>query len=189
MTAEEFRDLVRQRNDSELLDPCLRDDDIPYAFDPRPQAWNEFRDEVASRIGATRTDIRVVGSGRFGFSLKPGRNLRRFTDSSDIDVVVVNAALFDQLWLALLEAVYPRPPAAQRLNTWLQIRRSELYTGWLTPREIDLNVRVWGLKARPVRDFRSRWFNTLKEASSSPTRRHHEPPLPHVGACRVVSSS
>ncbi len=104
--------------------------------------------------------------------MKPGYNLKSFSDTSDIDVVIVNANLFDQLWVALLDAAYPRPPVTNVLGGWLQTRRNELYTGWLTPLEIKLDRKIFGVKAEPVLDFNTQWFNTLKQASRHPPRRH-----------------
>jgi hypothetical protein len=175
MTSAEFRGLLSHQTDVQLLDPCLRDDEIPYVFDPDLEAWDAFRDELVSRLGVSREDIRVVGSGRFGFSMKPGHNLRAFADTSDIDVIVVNARLFDQLWLALLSAAYPRPaPSIQKIGGWLKKRRNELYTGWLTPLEIRLDGKIFGAKAKPVLEFNADWFNALKEASKYPPRRHED---------------
>ena len=174
MTSEEFRDLLPQQTDIQLLDPCLRDDQTPYVFQPRPTAWDTFRNELVSKLSISRNDVRVIGSGRFGFSMKPGNNFKRFADTSDIDVVIVNAVLFDQLWLALLEAAYPRPPITEmpRVGGWLRKRRYELYTGWLTPLEIKLDSKIFGAKAKPVLEFNARWFNALKQASRHPPRRH-----------------
>jgi hypothetical protein len=122
-----------------------------------------------------RSDIRIVGSALFGFSMKPGQNLRNFSDESDIDVIVVNAKLFDELWLGLLAAAYPRPPITDRISGgWLRRRRNELYTGWLTPLDIHLDSKIFGAKAKPVLDFRIRWFNALKQASHHPVRRHED---------------
>ena len=174
MTSEEFRTLLQQQSDQQLLDPCLHDDRAPYVFQSRPQSWDAFRGELASGLYVSRSDIRVVGSGRFGFSMKPGYNLRSFSDTSDIDVVIVNADLFDQLWLALLAAAYPRPPVTNELGGWLDKRRKDLYTGWLTPLEIKLDRTIFGEKAAPVLDFRGRWFNTLKRASQHPPQRHED---------------
>jgi hypothetical protein len=174
MTSAEFRELLHRQTDAELLGPCLHDDRAPYVFQPRENTWDAFRDELVSGLGVLRADIRVVGSGRFGFSLKPGRNLKSFTDTSDIDVVVTNASLFDQLWAALLEAAYPRPPITEHLGGWLRKRRNELYTGWLTPLEIKLDRKIVGVRARPVIDFNFRWFRALKEASRHPVRRHED---------------
>lgn len=174
MTPEQFRELMQQQDDAHMLGPCLHEDGAPYVFDPRPQAWDTFRDEFVAALGVVRGDIRVVGSGRLGLSMKPGHNLRSFSDRSDVDVVIVNSALFDQLWLSMLEAAYPRPPVIQVVGFggWLENRRAELYTGWLTPLAIKLSSRIFGEKAKPVLDFNARWFNALKKASQHPPRRH-----------------
>lgn len=174
MTSEKFRELLEQRSDVQLLDPCLHDDQAPYVFQPKPTAWDSFRDELIVLLGVSRSDVRVVGSGRLGFSIKPWNNFKSFGDKSDIDLVIVNANLFDELWLALLDAAYPRPPITEKLGGWLEKRRNELYTGWLTPLKIKLDYRIVGLKARPVLDFNTRWFNALKRAARHPTRRHED---------------
>jgi len=172
MTSQEFRDLLERQSDLQLLEPCLSDDRAPYVFQQKPPSWDTFRDELVSGLHVSRNDIRIVGSARFGFSMKPGYNLKSFSDTSDIDVVIVNANLFDQLWVALLDAAYPRPPVTNVLGGWLQTRRNELYTGWLTPLEIKLDRKIFGVKAEPVLDFNTQWFNTLKQASRHPPRRH-----------------
>lgn len=172
MTPTEFRRLLGEHPDIRLLEPCLHDDRPPFVFDAKPQAWDTFRDELVTNLGVNRTEIRVVGSGRFGFSLKPGHNLKVFSDTSDIDVVVVNAGLFDQLWLSILDAAYPRPPVTEMIGGWLKSRRDELYTGWLTPLEVKLDSTIFGTKAKPVLEFNTRWFNALKIAARHPPRRH-----------------
>jgi hypothetical protein len=174
MTAEEFRELVGAANDHDLLDPCLHSENIPFVFQAAPQSWDAFRDAVGLSLKVARGDIRIVGSGRFGFSMKPGRNLRPFSDKSDIDVVVVNESLFDSLWLALLRAAYPRPPLIQKFGGWLAEGRNELYTGWLTPVNIRMDRKIFGQKAQPILEIRTRWFNALKEASRFPSSRHED---------------
>jgi len=174
MNTAEFRELVQQKTDVELLEPCLHNEVTPYVFEPQPAAWDSFRDELVAGLGVARADIRVVGSGRLGFSMKPGHSLRAFRDTSDIDVVVVKPEVFDRLWLALLAAAYPRPPNIQLAGGWLKKRTSELYTGWITPLKIRLDARIFGAKARPVLQFNTQWFNTLKRASRHSVRRHED---------------
>jgi hypothetical protein len=172
MTSEGFRHLIEEQTDEELLGPCLRDEIIPYAFDLRPAAWDTFRAELAALLGVSRGDITVVGSGRLGYSMKPWNDLVTFRDSSDIDIAVVNADLFDELWLSLLSVAYPRPPITDKLGGWLKERRKEVYTGWITPPEIHLDWRIFGAKAKPVLKLRTRWFNALQQVSRHPPRRH-----------------
>lgn len=174
MTTAEFEAMLGDLTDEQLLGPCLLEEIVPFVFDPKPETWETFRDELAGRLDVARADIRIVGSARFGFSLKPGRNLRGFSDRSDIDVVVVSQELFDNLWYALLQAAYPRPPITEKLGGWVQQRRNEIYTGWLTPRDIQLNRKIFGAKAQPVLDFKLLWFTALKEASRHPVRRHED---------------
>jgi hypothetical protein len=171
MTPAEFLELLQSQTDEQLLNPCLREDVVPFVFEPRPNRWEDFRDGLISDLGIGRADIRVVGSGRFGFSLKPEYNLRRFRDESDIDVLIVNASLFDHLWVALLTAAYPREPLAHRIGGWLENRRNDLYAGWITPSSIKLDITIVP-KAKLILDLRARWFNALQRASRFPPRRH-----------------
>lgn len=174
MSPTEFRQIFATKTDDELLGPCLRDDLTPYAFEPKPATWSAFRSDLSADLGIAVTDITVVGSARLGFSLKPSNNLKAFSDKSDIDVVIVNANLFDELWYALLRAAYPRPPVTEEFGGWLATRRKELYTGWLSPLEIRLDKQIFGARAVPVLDFNARWFNTFKKASQHPPRRHED---------------
>lgn len=172
MTPEEFRELIADNDDAVMLDRTLHSEAPPFVFDPVPARWDEFRATVAEELGVNVADIRVVGSGRLGFSLKPGNNLRAFQDTSDIDVVVVNSDAFDDLWISLLRAAYPRPPV--QLGERLKQGRNDLYTGWLTPESIRLDLRIFGEKARPALETRTKWFNCLKGASRFPPRRHED---------------
>lgn len=172
MTSTEFLELLDSHTDDQLLNPCLREDVVPFVFEPNPSRWDTFRGGLVSDLGIAPHDIRIVGSGRFGFSMKPEYNLRRFRDESDIDVLIVNASLFDQLWIALLTAAYPREPLAHRIGGWLENRRNDLYTGWITPHSIHIDIRIVGAKAKPILDLRAQWFNALQRASRFPPRRH-----------------
>lgn len=174
MDADQFLALSKSRTDAELLATCLLDDATPFVFEQNPLSWDTFRQELVTRLGVSTTDIRVVGSGRLGISMKPGMNLTRFSDRSDIDVVIVNAELFDQLWLTLLNAAYPRPPMIEKLGGWLKDRRNEVYTGWITPLKIHLDATIYGSKAKQVLELRSRWFDALKQASRHSPRRHED---------------
>jgi hypothetical protein len=174
MTSDDFRQLVANNKDEDLLGPCLINDLIPYVFGARKDNWSDFKAEIAADLGIAPTDVRIVGSARLGFSLKPGTNLRNYRDTSDVDVIIINPKLFDYVWLSMLEAAYPRPPATQLVGGWLQDRRDEVYTGWINPLEIRLDRRIFGRKAEPVLSFSSRWFNIFKRVSRFVNRRHED---------------
>ena len=172
MTSGEFRKLVAKTTDAGLLSLCVRDDRVPYVFDPEPQSWDQFRADISAELDVAAVDIAVVGSARLGFSLKPGNNLKAFSDKSDIDVIIVNEKLFDHLWIHLLATAYPDPETSPKLGGWLNNRRREVYAGWLNPLEIKLDRAIWGERATPVIQFSSQWFDVLQKASKYPPRRH-----------------
>jgi hypothetical protein len=115
MKATEFREMMRVTADADLMDVCLRSEHVPFICKDAA-GWTAFRQAIMGGVdGLAEADIRVVGSARHGFSMRPRNHLRAFTDESDIDVVVVNETLFDWLWIALLIAAYPDCPPTPEL--------------------------------------------------------------------------
>lgn len=172
MTKEDFRALLDEKSNNELVAISLRDDITPFVFATESARWPAFRGEVGAKLGVAATDLRVIGSGRFGFSLKPGNNFKTYTDTSDVDVAIINAALFDELWYGLLAVAYPRPPTLSKIGGWLKERRNEVYTGWLTPLKIKLDLKIYGDAARPLTHLTSNWFRTFQQASRHIPVRH-----------------
>jgi hypothetical protein len=93
-----------------------------------------------------------------------------FRDTSDIDLLIVSSTLFDELWISLLSAAYPRKSVAENLGGWLERKRNEVYTGYLNPSDIKLDAKIYGAPARPVLALRTKWFTALNEASQFPIR-------------------
>jgi hypothetical protein len=172
MTVEGFQSELNAKQDSAMLGPCLRDDIVPYVFAAKPIGWDQFRTLCGQRFGIAKENMTIVGSGRFGFSMKPYSRLKPFTERSDIDVLVVNAELFDSVWYQLLKMAYPRNYDHNKIGGFLAERRSECYTGFFDPHEIRLDGRYFGLSADPIRDFRTRWFDLLKAGSNLAVSRH-----------------
>lgn len=168
MTPQEFRTRLLTQGVDPLIGPCLIEDSPPYAFASDPSTWDDFRDEFVRGLGVKREDVRVVGSGRLGFSMKPSANLRRFSEKSDVDVVVVSPELFDEVWWALLAAFYPRYQRIDRLSGWLGDRRNEIYLGWIIPDKIEIDHRLLGPRAKKLGQLKSKWFNVLKVATQHP---------------------
>ena len=52
--------------------------------------------------------------------------------------------------------------------------RNGVYAGYLTPVSLSLDVSIYGPKARPALETRTKWFNTLKDAAKFPPRRHED---------------
>lgn len=86
-------------------------DDNAWFFPSRSGAeYAEFREGFAEIFRVSAGDVAVVGSAKFGFSLSPRKGLRDFQpdeeqpDPSDLDVVVVSKAMFNETWHHLRRA-------------------------------------------------------------------------------------
>ncbi|OGD19402.1 MAG: hypothetical protein A2W03_15075 [Candidatus Aminicenantes bacterium RBG_16_63_16] len=71
---------------------------IPYSFKARPGLYESLRRWLARRLDVHAKEITLVGSGRQGFCLSPGADLRRpFGEHSDLDLTVVSESLFQRM--------------------------------------------------------------------------------------------
>ena len=62
------------------------------------EKYFQLRQVVSSKFRVHPNDVLVVGSGKLGFSIAPGKRYKTFGDQSDLDVVIVSRALFDTIW-------------------------------------------------------------------------------------------
>lgn len=71
---------------------------IPYAFRECPALYEEVRSWLAAQLEVHPKAVGMVGSGRIGYSMKPREwGCRYDPSSSDLDLLVVSASLFDRL--------------------------------------------------------------------------------------------
>jgi hypothetical protein len=167
-TIAEFKYALLNRPINEVLRDYVLSGD-PYAFRAQPSALLNLRTHVSTALNVDETNIVVVGSAQVGFSLSPDNFPRRFTDGSDIDVVVVDDGLFDRVWHTLLQWHYPRRrdlPSADW--AWCTARRKELYWGWFVPNKIKFAGLSLPSALKPIRDCSTLWFNTFQSLTDYP---------------------
>ena len=87
-----------------------------------------LKSAVAERSSLHPSEIIMVGSGKLGFSIAPQKRFRHFGNDSDIDLAVVSAPLFDQMWTEVFE--YSREGAY-----WPEAGefKNYLFRGWIRP--------------------------------------------------------
>ncbi len=88
----------------------------------------ELRSEVADRYEVHPNEVLVVGSGKLGFSIAPAKRYRHFTDTSDIDVVIVSPKLFDRMWKAV-HYYWDHGGYWERSSQF----KAYLFQGWIRP--------------------------------------------------------
>lgn len=125
---------------------------------------------LSESIGLQEQNVVVVGSAKVGFSLNPENFPRQFSEDSDIDVIVVSEDLFDRVWLTLLEWHYPRRLVSlgRFESEWAQVRRKEIYWGWLDPTEVRYEGISFPDILKPLPDISTNWFNAFRALSLHP---------------------
>jgi hypothetical protein len=97
----------------------------------------DLRRRVADRFDLHPSEVVLVGSCRLGFRLKrKGRNGERYTPvqlTSDVDVAIVSARLFDSYWDRVFDLV-------RRNRDWPvgrgRLFARDLFNGWMTPSQL-----------------------------------------------------
>jgi hypothetical protein len=66
-------------------------------FSECPAVFEVLRGWLATRLDVDPKEISLTGSARIGSSISPGKQGKRFTPTSDLDLFVVSEKLFGQL--------------------------------------------------------------------------------------------
>jgi hypothetical protein len=151
------------------LGDVLRDHVVsgrPYVFRDNPEQETLLRDHLERELNVQSKNIRVVGSGRIGFSMNPHNFPRRFSEASDIDVVIVDEEVFDLAWTTMLTWNYPRRHTmAVPDKNWRYERQRDLYWGWFNPDRIQYDGLSFPEDLIPLRDISARWFDAFQSLS------------------------
>jgi len=163
---DEFRKLLQEKTLDDILDEHIFGG-VPYVFRSRPTNTDTLYDHLSKRLGVDAKNITIVGSAKVGFSLSPDNFPRRFTASSDIDVLVIDERLFDMVWTTMLKWHYPRRTAGlpRADGDWARHRRREIYWGWFSPEEIKFEGLSFPEVLKPVRDISTSWFDAFRTLS------------------------
>ena len=102
-SAEEFKELVVALDSHQLLAKVFQLEGTPFVFSGSPTRYTVFREQVADQFDIGSQDVCIVGSAKLGFSPSPGATKEGkpkygtpFSETSDVDVVVVSPEWFDK---------------------------------------------------------------------------------------------
>lgn len=91
---EEFRQLIVQIDSHEVLAKVFLLEGTPYVFKDSPMKYVIFREQVADRFNVGSQDVCIVGSAKLGYSPSVHKFGTSFSETSDVDVVVISEPLF-----------------------------------------------------------------------------------------------
>lgn len=116
----------------------------PFVFSKSPMKYLIFREQVADRFSIGYQDVCIVGSAKLGFSPSPHKFGVPFSETSDVDVVIISSGLFDRGTHALFEHVNDIGPPLDFQN------RTE---------QVSVNPRDWRTFRESVRNYVYENFN------------------------------
>jgi hypothetical protein len=160
-SSEEFSEMLRTLPLGDVLIAQVLGG-LPFVFRDDPGLETTLRRHLEDQLGPLDA-MRIVGSGRIGFSLNPNNFPRRFSAESDIDVLIVSQELFDKVWMTMLRWNYPRRGAlAAPDESWRRDRQRDLYWGWFQPDKIRFEGLTAPEELNGLRDLSAKWFNAFQ---------------------------
>lgn len=130
MEIEEFKIVLRNEGPVCVCRKTLFDDHnwfFTSSMDAKlGDGYSIFRKAISAQLGIPATDVFLVGSAKYGFSLSPNpeKTFAMFHDESDLDLIIISDSLFSEIWSELLAAYYSG-------YTWISGRHSnEIFRGF-----------------------------------------------------------
>jgi hypothetical protein len=152
-------------------------DGTPFAFAEMPMLYEVVRAWLSSRLEVHPLQIRLVGSGRTGFSMAPPPDFgRQFSKESDLDIAVASSVLFKKCKVAFEQwsldykdgTVNPRNDYEKQLwDANIAVVPKTLERGFLDANKIPTFNRY--LISQTIHDSMWRLVKKLELSSSAPT--------------------
>lgn len=80
---------------------CHLFDAVPHLFEEDAVLWRNWRTTFASDLDVDEQSVFLVGSAAVGVSLNPHKNLKPFSETSDVDVAILSYRHFEDAWHTL----------------------------------------------------------------------------------------
>ena len=113
----------------------------------------ELKDRTAEHFSVEYSEVTLVGSGKLGFSLVPGKRYRSFGDESDLDLAIISERLFTKVWKEAY--IYKKSGAYwPKSSKFFQY----LSSGWIRPDKLPLSTSF---------SFSEEWWDYFNNLTSS----------------------
>lgn len=125
MSIESFKCDLAKLTDGEIINKYYHSGP---AFALNDDQHHSLRECICKNFSVEYTEVFIVGSAKLGFSIKPTRRYGCFTDTSDIDIVILNKTLFEKIWQSVLQF-------EENGGYWPKIQEFKKYhfNGWIRP--------------------------------------------------------
>lgn len=111
ITKKELKELILTNTPLDFCRLHLFDQNI-HIFEDKENSevignYHEFKYLIANELNTSPNNVAIVGSGKFGFSMNPLKDIfKDFHRKSDIDVVIACPLKFEEIWMELRKCYY-----------------------------------------------------------------------------------
>jgi hypothetical protein len=155
---EDFKRLVERLAHHHILARVFLLDGTPHVFINSPMKYIIFKEQVASEFGIGSQDVCIVGSARLGFSPSPHKFGTPFSQTSDVDVVLISEPLFLEGSQALFHELNTSGPPLTYKETYNE------------QPPVEVPGQVWRHVKEAIRNFVFNNFNPGLLSISHPLR-------------------
>ena len=113
---DQLKSLLLSMDNFDVVAKVFLLEGAPFVFSNSPMKYLIFREQVADRFEIGYQDVCIVGSAKLGFSPSPYKFGKAFSETSDVDVVIISSVLFDRGTHALFEHINKIGPALDFSN-------------------------------------------------------------------------
>ena len=155
---EQFKKSVQDENNStQIIVRKFIMHGTPHVFEGKEELYFDLKNEIGEKFKTHPELVRMVGSAKLGFSIKPTRLFGEFGDDSDIDMVIISDDVFDNIWNELFDEQiwdYEKKSRSEAADKKLQQFFMYFFRGWIRPDKILPDYKV-----------RSEWFEFFQKIS------------------------
>ena len=107
----ELKKLILENSPMNFCRFHLFDQDV-YLFENSEElgvrgTYHEFKCEIGNTLNTSPNNVAIVGSGKFGYSMNPTKDIfKDFNSHSDLDVVIACPETFEKTWKQLRKSFY-----------------------------------------------------------------------------------
>lgn len=150
---DEFREKLLSDDIRDVYQRYLLGHDVWYFREKKESPsfakdYDEFKLYMSKKLEIHVNNIAIVGSAKMGFSLSPDKDYRKFSDKSDIDLVLVSDRIYKSSWMAYIEL-----QSKDYLPVYGPVAKN-IFKGFVSLKELDIRVDFfdsWSRKVEPLK--------------------------------------
>ena len=141
LNSQVYRDILDAKSSDYIIEKHILHN-VPFYFKDNMDLYFEIKKCISEKFNIPITNIYLVGSGQFGFSLSPAKEYRNFIEedndeanikASDLDFAIISTKLFDEIWDELYDFKLSNISYDKEDEKKFKMFKDYLFKGWIRP--------------------------------------------------------